>query len=138
MGNLISRAGTAALCFLWTIPMAFIATLQSADAIRDQFPELSFLVKYPFVVTIIDLIAPLLIKIVNNLLPTILTYLTMFEGPVSGSVVSSSLFTKLASFMIIQTFFVQAISGSIIQGKLTGHCNEADLTRTGACQRSKR
>jgi hypothetical protein len=117
MGYLISLAGTTALCFLWTIPMAFIAGLQSADAIREEFPFLSFLVKYPFVVTIIDLIAPLLVKIVNNLLPTILTYLTMFEGPVSSSVVASSLFSKLASFMIIQTFFVQAIGGTLIVGK---------------------
>ena len=37
----------------------------------------------------------------------------MLEGPVSGAVVVASTFTKLALFMIIQTFFVTAISGGI-------------------------
>ena len=39
----------------------------------------------------------------------------MWEGPVSGSVVEALTFTKLAAFMIIQTFFVTAISGSLIE-----------------------
>jgi len=38
----------------------------------------------------------------------------MFEGPVSGTVVGASTFTKLSYFMIIQTFFVTAISGSLL------------------------
>jgi Calcium-dependent channel, 7TM region, putative phosphate len=118
IGTLISLAATTAVCFLWTIPMTFIAGLQSADAIQEEFPFLEAIFKYPLVVTIIDLVAPLLVKIVNSLLPTILQYLSMFEGPVSGSVVVSSVFTKLASFMIIQTFFVQAIGGALIKGKL--------------------
>jgi hypothetical protein len=39
----------------------------------------------------------------------------MFEGPVSGSVVEASTFSKLAAFMIIQTFFVSAISGALLK-----------------------
>jgi hypothetical protein len=39
----------------------------------------------------------------------------MWEGPVSGSVVEALTFTKLATFMIIQTFFVTAISGSLLE-----------------------
>lgn len=37
------------------------------------------------------------------------------EGPVSSSVVEASLFVKLAAFMIIQTFFVSAVSGGLLQ-----------------------
>jgi hypothetical protein len=48
-------------------------------------------------------------------LPIILKNLSMFEGPVSGSVVEASTFTKLAAFMIIQTFFVSAISGALLK-----------------------
>ncbi len=39
----------------------------------------------------------------------------MWEGPVSGSVVEALTFSKLAAFMIIQTFFVTAISGAILE-----------------------
>jgi hypothetical protein len=37
----------------------------------------------------------------------------MLEFPISGSLLEPSMFTKLAAFMIIQTFFVAAISGSV-------------------------
>jgi hypothetical protein len=37
----------------------------------------------------------------------------MLEFPISGSLLEPSLFVKLAAFMIIQTFFVTAISGSV-------------------------
>jgi hypothetical protein len=37
----------------------------------------------------------------------------MLEFPISGSIVEASMFIKLAVFMIIQTFFVSAISGSV-------------------------
>jgi hypothetical protein len=37
----------------------------------------------------------------------------MLEFPISGSIVEASMFIKLAAFMIIQTFFVSAISGSV-------------------------
>lgn len=39
----------------------------------------------------------------------------MMEGPISGSVVVASTFSKLAAFMIIQTFFVTAISGGLME-----------------------
>jgi hypothetical protein len=48
-------------------------------------------------------------------LPIVLNIFSMLEGPVSGSVVVASTFSKLAAFMIIQTFFVTAISGGIVK-----------------------
>jgi len=54
------------------------------------------------------------VVIANSLLPTILETITLFEGPISGAVAHASLFAKLAGFMVIQTFFVSAISGSIV------------------------
>jgi hypothetical protein len=62
-------------------------------------------------------IAPLLVKIVNALLPALVTLLTLLEGPVSSSVVVASNFAKLAAFMIIQTFFVSAVSGTLLKSK---------------------
>ena len=57
----------------------------------------------------------------------------MFEGPVSGSVVEASLFVKLSAFMIIQTFFVSAISGGLmeeISGILNDPLSTIDLLAT--------
>ena len=43
-----------------------------------------------------------------------LGWVTTFEGLVSGALLEASLFQKLSAFMIIQTFFVSALSGSIL------------------------
>jgi Calcium-dependent channel, 7TM region, putative phosphate/Late exocytosis, associated with Golgi transport/Cytosolic domain of 10TM putative phosphate transporter len=128
VGQLLSLASTIALCLLWTIPITFIASLSSVEAISTQIPVLGKLIeKSPFIGKLFEILAPLLVKVVNGLLPVILEYLTKFEGPVSGSIIVASLFTKLAAFMIIQTFFVSAVGSSILQGKLivrnvTGQC----------------
>lgn len=123
VGKLISLGSTIALCLLWTIPMTFIASLSSVEALSTQIPALGDLIeKYPFIGKLCEVLAPLLVKVVNGLLPTILEYLTKFEGPVSGSIIVASLFTKLAAFMIIQTFFVSALGSSILQGRLFSRC----------------
>ena len=120
VGKLISLGSTIALCLLWTIPMTFIASLSSVEALSTQIPALGDLIEeYPFIGKLCEVLAPLLVKVVNGLLPTILEYLTKFEGPVSGSIIVASLFTKLAAFMIIQTFFVSAVGSSILQGEIT-------------------
>jgi hypothetical protein len=55
-----------------------------------------------------------MIVVANEILKMILETLSGLEGPISGAVVQAKLFTKLSSFMIIQTFFVTAIGGSIV------------------------
>ena len=118
VGKLLSLGLTTALCLLWTIPMAFIASLSSIDALSAQIPALGRLIEAsPFIGKLFEVLAPLLVKLVNGLLPTILEYLTKFEGPVAGSVIVASLFTKLAAFMIIQTFFVSAVGKSLLNGE---------------------
>jgi hypothetical protein len=118
LGNLASLAATAAVCFLWTIPMTFLASLSSVEALRTKVPFLDDLIdRFPFLSRFFEIVAPLLVKVVNGLLPTILTHLTLLEGPVSSSIVVASLFTKLATFMIVQTFFVSAVGSSLLKGK---------------------
>lgn len=135
IGRLVSFAATAALCLLWTIPMTFIASLSSVQALSQKFAFIGDLIqKFPFIGKVLEILAPLFVRLVNSLLPTILRYLTLFEGPVSESVVSASLFTKLAAFMIIQTFFVSAVSSSLLQGTQVDknrcdlHCSVKHLT----------
>lgn len=115
MGKLLSLGLTVALCLLWTIPMTFIASLSSVEGLRDEIEFIDdMLDKYPSLIPVFEVVAPLLVIVANSLLPVILEAITLFEGPISGAVVGASLFVKLAAFMIIQTFFVSAISGSVV------------------------
>ena len=115
LGKLSSLAMTVGLCLLWTIPMTFIATLSSVDALRNKVKFVDEMLNFlPFLMPVFEIVAPLLVVIANSLLPTILEIITSFEGPISGAVAHASLFAKLAGFMVIQTFFVSAISGSIV------------------------
>jgi hypothetical protein len=96
--------------------MAFFASLSSVEGLKEEFDWIADAIEsYPFLEPLLQQLAPLLVVAFNSLLPFILEILTMFEGPISGAVVEASLFTKLAAFMIIQTFFVSAISGGLLQ-----------------------
>ena len=111
-----------ALCLLWTIPIAFFASLSSVAALREQIPFVDqLLTAMPWLEPIFQLLAPLLVKIVNALLPVILEFLSMFEGPVGESVLQASLFAKISALMIIQTFFVSTREIAIHSSASFGH-----------------
>jgi hypothetical protein len=115
LGKLISFGLTAALCLLWTIPMSTISTLSSLEGLKDEVKIVADMLEVaPWLEPLFAQLAPLLIIVANEVLKIILEWLSMFEGPISGAVVQASLFVKLAAFMIIQTFFVSAISGGLL------------------------
>lgn len=110
---------TVTICLLWTIPMTFIASLSTVEGLRSEIEFIDdMLTAFPFLVPVFEISAPLLVVIVNSLLPIILESVTLLEGPISGVVIEASLFVKLSAFMIIQTFFVSAISGSVIDVRM--------------------
>eukprot|EP00980_Cylindrotheca_fusiformis_P002691 scaffold627_cov125-Cylindrotheca_fusiformis.AAC.8 len=95
--------------------MSFVSTLSSIEGLKSEIKFVADIIeKSPWVEPVFAQVAPLLIVVAKLLLEIILESLAMKEGPISGAVVEASLFTKMAWFNIIQTFFVQAISGSII------------------------
>jgi hypothetical protein len=113
-GKLASFATTVTICLLWTIPMAFFASLSSVEGLKEQFSWVADAIDAaPFLEPLLEQLAPLFVVVFNSLLPIILEAVTMLEYPISGSLLEPSLFVKLAAFMIIQTFFVSAISGSV-------------------------
>ena len=115
LGKLLSFGLTVVLCLFWTVPMSFISSMSSIKGLREQFNFVDNLLNdLPGLEPVFAQLAPLLIIVANNVLKIVLEKLSGLEGPISGAVVSSKLFTKLSTFMIIQTFFVTAISGSIL------------------------
>jgi len=71
-------------------------------------------VKAPWLEMVLAQLAPILILVSNEILKIVLEVLSGLEGPVSGAEIQASTFSKLSAFMIIQTFFVSAVSGSLI------------------------
>lgn len=95
--------------------MGFISTLSSIEGLRGEVKFVDDLLnKHEWLEPFFAQLAPLLIVVANEVLKIVLELLSGLEGPISGAVVQAKLFTKLSSFMIIQTFFVTAIGGSIV------------------------
>ena len=68
LGNLFSRAATAAVCLLWTLPMAFISTLSSVEGLKEEFEFVEDMIdKLPILEPILQQAAPFLIIAVNSL-----------------------------------------------------------------------
>ena len=88
VGMLLSLTMTIALCLVWTIPISFFASLSNASAVREDVDWLDDLLnKYPGLVRFTEQIAPLLVVLLNALLPKILEFISLFEGPISSGVV---------------------------------------------------
>ena len=115
LGRLYSIAASATLCFFWSIPTAFVASLTSVSTLKEEMPKLGdMLEEYPWTEEVLFQLAPMVLLFLNEvLLPEFLKVFATWEGHVSAALVEASLFLKLSAFMIIQTFFVSAISGSI-------------------------
>ena len=95
--------------------MSTIASLSSIEGLKAEVPFIGDLIEAsPWLEPLFAQLAPLLIVAAHEVLKMILMFLSMFEGPVSGAVVEAATFSKLAAFMIIQTFFVSAISGGLL------------------------
>ena len=114
VGKLVSATLTALLCLLWTVPVAFIASMTAVESLKGTIPILAVWSEaWPPLDMVLAQLAPLALILVKALLPFLLGEFSKLEGPVSSSVLETSLFFKLALFQIIQTFFVSTFSGSI-------------------------
>eukprot|EP00551_Chaetoceros_affinis_P006458 CAMPEP_0203685338 /NCGR_PEP_ID=MMETSP0090-20130426/48496_1 /ASSEMBLY_ACC=CAM_ASM_001088 /TAXON_ID=426623 /ORGANISM="Chaetoceros affinis, Strain CCMP159" /LENGTH=1259 /DNA_ID=CAMNT_0050554529 /DNA_START=115 /DNA_END=3894 /DNA_ORIENTATION=- len=114
IGFLAAQLLTAALCLFWTFPVAFVSSLSEIDSLKKMIPSLEKSIElYPWIQPLLNQLNPILIVILKMLLPKILERFCQREGHISKSALNASLLTKLALFLIIQIFFVPAISGGI-------------------------
>ena len=114
-GMLLSIATTTILCFFWTIPMGIISSLTEINSLKEQWPGFEdFFEKHRWLEDFLALMAPFLLVFVNEVvLPRLLTVISAWEGLISKAALEASVFVKLSAFMIIQTFFVSALTGSV-------------------------
>jgi Calcium-dependent channel, 7TM region, putative phosphate/Late exocytosis, associated with Golgi transport/Cytosolic domain of 10TM putative phosphate transporter len=114
MGKVISFALSATLCLFWTVPVSVISGFSEVDNLKSSIPFLAVMIeKQPWLEQALSQIAPLLLILLNLQLPLLLRKFATLEGYIASSSLEASLFLKLSVFMIIQTFFVSAISGGV-------------------------
>jgi len=115
LGKLAGLCCTIILCLFWTVPVSFIASLTAIDSLTAKLPFLAkWVEEAPWLAPALAQLAPVMIILLNSMLPMILGEFCKLEGPISSSILEASLFVKLAAFMIIQTFFVSAVSGALL------------------------
>jgi hypothetical protein len=68
LGKLASAAATVTICLLWTIPMAFFASLSSVEGLKEQFSWVADAIEAaPFLEPLLEQLAPLLVVVFNSL-----------------------------------------------------------------------
>lgn len=68
LGILFSRSASVAICLLWTIPMAFFASLSTIEGLKQQFSVVEDAIEaFPALEPILQQLAPLLVVMFNSL-----------------------------------------------------------------------
>eukprot|EP00986_Skeletonema_menzelii_P009241 scaffold4151_cov137-Skeletonema_menzelii.AAC.13 len=116
-GELLSLVLTIVLCITWTIPVGFFASLGNVSRLTELLPFLAGPVqKYPWFSALLAQLAPLILVIFISLLPQILLLFSKLEGLIEVETMQHhSLMAKLASFTIIQTFFISTIASTLFR-----------------------
>jgi hypothetical protein len=100
-GKLTSLGLSTCLCLFWTIPVSFIASLTEVSSLRVSVAFIDdMLIAAPWLEPVFAQLAPLLLMILNAVLPAILREFTKMEGHIASSAVEASLFIKMAAFMV--------------------------------------
>jgi hypothetical protein len=96
VGKLVSAALTALLCLLWTVPVAFIASMTAVESLKGTIPILAVWSEaWPPLDMVLAQLAPLALIIVKALLPFLLGEFSKLEGPISSSVLETFCFSSL-------------------------------------------
>ena len=116
-GELLSLVLTIVLCIFWTIPVGFFASLGNVSRLTEVLPFLAGPVqKYDWFSALLAQLAPLILVVFISLLPHILLLFSKLEGLIEVETMQHhSLMTKLASFTIIQTFFISTVASTLFR-----------------------
>ena len=101
-GTIVSLSATVALCFFWSIPVAFFFSLTEVNSLKEKLPKLGdFIERFPTFETVLALLAPLLLLILNEgVLPNILKWFSTWEGLIGAPQLEASTFSKLCTFVV--------------------------------------
>lgn len=120
LSSILAGALTGLLIATWTIPMIFVASLTKVGELKKRLPFLetasdSMVVNdWRVFDDILAAVAPVALITLNGWLPTILGWFCLLEGHIGDETRQASIFSKLTLFQLVQTFFVSAVAGSIM------------------------
>lgn len=101
IGKLISLGLSGLLCLTWTVPISFISSLTEVESLRGSVPFIdNMLTKAPWMEVILQQLAPVLLLLLNAILPVLLRFISTFEGHIAASALEASLFRKMAAFQV--------------------------------------
>lgn len=103
------------LIIVWVAPVTLMSYVFSYDALVTYFPIFSTWASNSiFFESLLDLVQPLMIVALMNLLPPLLTSLASFEGCIAMSVNQVRSFHRYFGFQVVNVFLVIVIAGSVI------------------------
>ncbi len=101
VGALLATAATAALCLVWTIPVAFFTSLSETESLKNVLPGLEKVIEEnPWVAFFLAQLSPLLLVLLTELLPSIISVICKYEGHIGKNTWNASKLTKLSVFMV--------------------------------------
>ncbi|ORZ21490.1 hypothetical protein BCR42DRAFT_407637 [Absidia repens] len=114
--DILVWSATIALVIFWTVPISFISSFTSIDAIIKLAPGLgSFIDEHNFLQNIVQgLIPTLLVNIFMQVLPLVLDFLGVVQGLRARSAVSESTLSKYFFFLIFNVLLVFTIVSTAI------------------------
>lgn len=113
--RLASIAATAGVILLWTIPVAFVASLTTLQDLDNAVKGLNVLGgSTPFVSGFVQGFVPALVLLIfNAILPIIMRSLSHYEGHPTMPEISFAVLDKMFWFQVINVFLVSLIAGSL-------------------------
>jgi hypothetical protein len=98
---LLANAATVGLMILWTIPVAFFTSLSETESLKEVLPALEKAIdNNPWVAMLLGQLSPLLLVILTELLPVVLSVVCTYEGHIGRDTWDASLLVKISLFMV--------------------------------------
>ncbi|KAF9944973.1 hypothetical protein BGZ70_004166 [Mortierella alpina] len=115
--SLVSTVAATALVLLWSIPVLFVSTIASIEALVEKLPFLSFMQTLPtWLFGIIQgILPPLFLAILMAILPIVLTMMATFEGHVRSSAIQRSLMSKYFFFLVVNVLLISTLSNGALK-----------------------
>jgi hypothetical protein len=120
------------LIFFYVVPIAFVQALANIEGIEKALPFLEPLIERPTVKSFIQGFLPgIVLKIFLIVLPTILMYMSQFEGLISQSSLERRTASKYFIFLFFNVFLGSILTGSALeQLKTYLHQSANEIPRT--------
>ncbi|KAK8457062.1 hypothetical protein SEVIR_3G122200v4 [Setaria viridis] len=104
------------LNFFYVIPITFVQSLANLEGIEKALPFLKPLVELPLIKSFIQGLLPgIVLKIFLIVLPTILMFMSKFEGLISQSSLERRSASKYYIFLFFNVFLGSVIAGSALE-----------------------